>query len=395
MKLALDDGELALREEARSFLEANVPDPSTIPHDFDAKVEFLRAWQARLHEAGLVGLSWPEAYGGRGASLTEQIVVNAEMARAGAPIVIGNVGLDVVGPSLVEQGTEEQKERWLDRILSGADIWCQGFSEVGAGSDLAALRTKAKIKDDGSFVIDGHKIWTSYAQHAQWCAVLARTDADAPAHRGISYILVDMSTPGIEIRPLVQVTGDAEFSEVYFDGVEVPAENLLGELHGGWGIAMHTLSHERGWYGVGRQAVLRVLLDGMVEEAGSLKRGGRPALEDEDVRSALARAHIGLEVLKHQGLRSVGQMIADGHPGLESSVDKVVLGRVEQEMAAAGLDALGAHAALGGGAPAGVDPEAWQHVYLYARAGSVYGGAAQIQKNIIAERILGLPRGPR
>ncbi len=394
MKLALDRDELGLREEVRAFLEANVPDPDSIPGEFDERVTFLRAWQEQLHRAGLVGLSWPREYGGRGASLTEQIVVNQEMARAGAPILIGNVGLDVVGPSIVDHGSDAQKRAFLDRILSGEDIWCQGFSEVGAGSDLASLRTKA-APADGGFLINGHKIWTSYAQHAQWCAVLARTDADAPAHRGISYILVEMSSPGIEIRPLVQVTGDAEFSEVYFDNVEVPAENLLGELNGGWAIAMHTLAHERGWYGVGRQVVLRVLLDSLVEQAGHCGRGGRGAIDDEALRLKLARAHIGIEVLKHQGYRSVGQMIADGHPGLESSVDKIVLARVEQQLAATALDVLGAHAALGGGAPAGVDPEHWQHVYLYARAASVYGGSAQIQKNIIAERILGLPKGAR
>lgn len=393
MKLALDKDELALRDEVRAYLEANVPAPGEVPTEYDAKVEFLRGWQRQLHDAGLVGLSWPQAYGGRGASLPEQIVVNQEMARAGAPILVGNVGLDVVGPSLVDHGTEAQKEAYLGRILSGEEIWCQGFSEVGAGSDLAALRSKAAVSDDG-FVINGHKIWTSYAQHAKWCAVLARTDPEAKAHRGISYILVDMDSAGIEIRPLVQVTGDAEFSEVYFDNVEVPRENLLGELHGGWAIAMHTLAHERGWYGVGRQVVLRVLLDTVIEQAASCEREGRPAIEDPSVQAELARAHIGMEVLKHQGLRSVGQMIADGHPGLESSVDKLVLGRVEQQMAAAALDVLGAHAALGPGA-GGVDPTEWQHAYLYGRAGSVYGGSAQIQKNIIAERILGLPRGAR
>ena len=394
MRLALDRDELALREEVRAYLEANVPRAEEIPDEFDARVEFLRGWQRQLHEAGLVGLSWPQEFGGRGASLTEQIVVNQEMARAGAPILVGNVGLDVVGPSIVGHGTEEQKRAYLDRILSGEDIWCQGFSEVGAGSDLAALRTKA-VQRDGRFVVNGHKVWTSYAQHAQWCAVLARTDAEAPAHRGISYILVDMASPGIEIRPLVQVTGDAEFSEVYFDDVEVPAENLLGELNGGWAIAMHTLAHERGWYGVGRQVVLRVLLDSLIEDAAGCEREGSAAIEDPEIQLELARAHIGIEVLKHQGFRSVGQMIAAGHPGFESSVDKLVLANVEQRMAAAALDVLGSRAALGRREGERVDPSGWQHVYLYARAASVYGGSAQVQRNIVAERILGLPRGSR
>jgi alkylation response protein AidB-like acyl-CoA dehydrogenase len=391
VQLAPNDAEVALRDEIQAFLDAHKPAPEAVPEDFDERVAFLRKWQRSLHEAGLIGLSWPAEHGGRGATLTEQIVANQVLAENGAPTIIGSVGLDVVGPSLVDHGTQEQKERFLARILAAQDIWCQGFSEVGAGSDLAALKARAVDQGD-HFVLNGHKVWTSYAHHAQWCAVLARTDPDAPAHKGISYLLVDMSSPGIEIRPLVQVTGDPEFGEVYFDDVVVGRENLLGPLHGGWRIAMHTLSHERGWYGVGRQVILRVLFDQLVEEAGRVVRDGRPAIDDPAIRAALAQAHIGLEILKQQGYRSVGKMLADGHPGLESSVDKVVLARVEQTLVAASLDVLGAHAALGGGAPAGVHPQTWQHAYFYGRAASVYGGSEQIQKNIIAERILGLPR---
>jgi alkylation response protein AidB-like acyl-CoA dehydrogenase len=382
MHLSLTERERELQEEVRSFLERALPELDPPPSGFDERVAYLRGWQRRLHDAGLVGLSWPREHGGRGATLTEQIVANQEMARAGAPPLIGNVGLDVVGPSLVEHGSEDQKARFLDRILAAEDIWCQGFSETGAGSDLASLKTRAVVEDDG-FRISGHKIWTSYAQHAQWCAVLARTDRDAPAHKGISYLLVDMSSPGIEVRPLVQATGDPEFGEVYFDDVVVPRENLLGPLHGGWRIAMHTLAHERGWYGLGRQVILRVLLDRLIEDARRRRRDGTAAIDDPAIRGALARAHVGIEVLKHQGYRSVGKMIADGHPGPESSVDKVVLARVEQALADAALDVLGADAEL---------HETWHHTYLYGRAASVYGGSVQIQRNIIAERILGLPR---
>jgi alkylation response protein AidB-like acyl-CoA dehydrogenase len=392
VQLTLTDAEQALRDEIKAFLAAHQPAAEDVPDDFDERVAFLRAWQRSLHEAGLVGLSWPREYGGRGATLSEQIVANQVLAQASAPTIIGSVGLDVVGPSLVDHGTDEQKARFLDRILSAQDIWCQGFSEVGAGSDLAALKTNA-IDNGDHFVLRGHKVWTSYAQHAAWCAVLARTDPDAPAHKGISYLLVDMTSPGIEIRPLVQSTGDPEFGEVYFDDVVVPRENLLGSLHGGWKIAMHTLAHERGWYGVGRQVILRVLLDRLIEEARIVTRGGRPAIEDPAVRVRLAQAHVALEVLKHQGLRSVGKLIATGQPGLESSVDKVVLARAEQTLVDVALDVLGAQAAGSvAGAPEGVSPPAWQHAYFYGRAASVYGGAEQIQKNIIAERILGLPR---
>ena len=392
MQLAPNKAEEALRQEIQAFLDAHQPPAGSVPEDFDERVAFLREWQRALHEAGLVGLSWPAEHGGRGATLTEQIVANQVLAENRAPTIIGSVGLDVVGPSLVDHGTEEQKARFLDRILAADDIWCQGFSEVGAGSDLAALKSKA-IDNGDHFVLSGHKVWTSYAQHAAWCAVLARTDPDAPAHKGISYLLVDMTSPGIEVRPLVQSTGDPEFGEVYFDDVVVARENLLGPLHGGWGIAMHTLAHERGWYGVGRQVILRVLLDDLVDEARRAVRDGRPAIDAPEIRGALAQAHIGLEVLKHHGYRSVGKLLADGHPGLESSVDKVVLARVEQQLVAVALDVMGPFAALGdGAAPDGAHPRAWQHAYFYGRAASVYGGSAQIQKNIIAERILGLPR---
>jgi len=389
--LAPNQAERALGDEIRAFLDAHRDATQDIPHDFDERVRFLRDWQDKLHGAGLVGLSWPREHGGRGTTLTEQIIANQVFAQAGAPPVIGSVGLDVVGPSLIDHGTEEQKARFLPRILSAQDIWCQGFSEVGAGSDLAALKTRASVRDD-RFVITGHKVWTSYAQHSEWCAVLARTDPDAAGHKGISYLLVDMRSPGIEIRPLVQSTGDPEFGEVYLESVEVPRANLLGELHGGWRIAMHTLAHERGWYGVGRQVILRVLFERLVDDARRTMRDGRPSIECPEVRSALTQAHIGLEVLRHQGYRSVGKMLADGHPGLESSVDKIVLARVEQRLVSVALDVLGPLAALGSASAGGVDVDEWQRVYLYGRAASVYGGSEQIQKNIIAERILGLPR---
>ena len=392
MRLAPNATELSLRDEIRGFLAEHQPGFATPPPGFDARVAFLRAWQRRLHGAGLVGLSWPAEHGGRGLTLTDQIIANQVLAEAGAPPIIGSVGLDVVGPSLIDHGTEEQKRRFLEPILSAQDIWCQGFSETGAGSDLAALATRAVQRDD-RFVLTGHKVWTSYAQHAQWCAVLARTDAGAPAHQGISYLLVDMASPGITVHPLVQSTGDPEFGEVYFDDVEVPAENLLGPLHGGWKIAMHTLSHERGWYGVGRQVILRVMLDRLIDEAPGAVLDGGPAIEAPEVRLALAQAHIGVEVLKHHGYRSVGAMLAQGRPGLESSVDKVLLARVEQRLLATALDVMGAQAALEDDPDGGTHPDDWRHAYFYARAASVYGGSEQIQKNIIAERILGLPRG--
>ena len=387
MRLSLTDAERAVRDEVRDFLDRFAPGPDEIPTGFEERVEYLRAWQRRMHEAGLVALSWPREYGGRGATLMEQIVVDQEMARAGAPELVGAVGLSVIGPSLIEHGTDEQKSLYLDRILAGDEIWCQGFSEPNAGSDLASLRTVAR--DDGDhFVIRGQKTWTTSASVAKWCVVLARTDPDAPAHRGISYLIVDLQSPGIEVRPLTLTTGEAEFGEVFFEDVIVPKENLLGPLNGGWRIAMHTLAHERGPYAMARQVVLRVALDKVIQQARTTLRDDRPVIDRPEIRATLARAHVELEVLKHQCYRSVGRLISGGEPGPDSSVDKIVLGRTEQRIAQAALDVQGAHAALGGDS----HRSEWHRFYLYGRAGTVYGGSAQIQKNIVAERLLGLPR---
>jgi alkylation response protein AidB-like acyl-CoA dehydrogenase len=386
VRLTPNEAELRIRDEVRAFLAEHLPAAEDIPHVFDERVAYLRGWQRRLYDARLVNVTWPEQYGGRGATLMEQIVVNQELARAGAPALPGEVGLDVVGPTIVEQGTPEQKARYVRRILSGEDIWCQGFSEPNAGSDLASLRTRADDKGD-HFLLTGQKTWTSWAQHASWCAVLARTDPDGPPHRGISYLIVDMSSPGIEIRPLVQMTGDAEFSEVFFDGVVVPRENLLGELNGGWKLAMHTLTNERGPVVLSHQVKLRVALDGLVTDAERLGR-----LEQPHVRASLARAHVAVEVLRHQAYRSMGAAIARGGAGVETSIDKLLMATADQRLGEACLDVLGPYAAWPEGAPEGTSAQAWQRTYLYYRAASIYGGTAQIQKNIIAERILGLPR---
>jgi alkylation response protein AidB-like acyl-CoA dehydrogenase len=391
VQLSLTPGEQQIREEIRAFLDMNLPTLGEMPFGLDARVQFLRDWQHKLHEAGLVGLAWPTEYGGRGATPMEQIVANNEMARAGAPEVIGSIGLYVVGPSIIDHGTAEQKAAYIDRILSAEDIWCQGFSEPGAGSDLASLQARAVDKGD-HFVLTGQKTWTSYAQYARWCAVLARTDDDAKPHRSISYLIVDLQSPGVEVRPLVQPSGDAEFGEIFFDEVVVPKENLLGPLNGGWGIAMHTLAHERGSYALSRQVLLRTLLDGLIADARTVPRGGAPALQSPEIQSTLARAHIATEVLRQHGYRSVGRTLASGSPGFEASVDKVLLGRVEHEINDATLAVLGAYTEAGDGSPWGVDLEDWYRTYFYGRAASVYGGTVQIQYNIIAERILGLPR---
>lgn len=387
MKLGLDAAQRELRDEVAAFLR-DQPPPDVSAHDLEDRVATLCAWQGQLAAAGLVGVSWPADAGGRGGTVMDQVIVNQALALAGAPQLPGFVGLDVVGPSIVAHGTPEQRARLLPGLLSAEEIWCQGFSEPGAGSDLAALATVAELRD-GHFVIRGQKTWTSYAQFSRWCAVLARTDLNAPAHKGISYILVDMRSPGIEIRPMRLISGEAEFSEVFFDEVVVPGDHLLGELHGGWQIAMHTLGHERGTYAASRQATLRVQLDQLIAHARTLVRHGRPALEVPEIAQAITRAHVAVEVLGHQTMGSLGREARRGGPGPESSVDKLYLSVAEQAIGAASLTTLG---------PAATSPaddeqaKRLRSEYLYGRAASVYGGSAQIQRNIIAQRLLGLPR---
>ena len=264
MKLALSAEERQVQEEARAFLAEHCPDPSELPHALDERIEYLREWQARCFDAGFVGRAWPAEVGGGGRSSSEQIVVDQELAAAGAPEFVAIVGLDVLGPALLAFGTEEQKQRHVRPILSAEEIWCQGFSEPEAGSDLASLRTKA-VETEGGYLLSGQKTWVSWGQFARWCGVLARTDPDVPPHKGISLLIVDMESPGLEVRPMVQITGHAEFSELFLDDVFVPRENLLGAPGQGWAIAMHVVSHERGTAALPRQVTLRTWFDRLVD----------------------------------------------------------------------------------------------------------------------------------
>src|SRR4051812_30155600 len=301
MRLAATDPERRLQEEVREFLAAESLGTTAMPHALDERIEVLRAWQARCYEAGFVGRAWPRAFGGAGAPASEQIVIDQELAAAGAPEFANVVGLDVLGPSLLRFGTDAQRRRHIPPILSAEEIWCQGFSEPEAGSDLASLRTRA-FDDGESFVVSGQKTWVSWGQFARWCGVLARTEPDAPRHRGISLLIVDMRSPGLELRPMTQITGHAEFCELFFDDVVVPKANLVGERGDGWKIALHTLGHERGTAALPRQVKLRTWLDRAVAAAAQ-----RELIDDPETQVALARALIGVEVLRHHAYRTVGE----------------------------------------------------------------------------------------
>src|SRR5215204_2345552 len=390
MQLRATEPERALQQEVRTFLARERVTSDELPHALDARIEVLREWQASCYEAGYVGRAWPQQFGGGGRPPIEQIVVDQELAAAGAPEFVNVVGLDVLGPSLLRFGNDEQRRRHIPAILSAEEIWCQGFSEPDAGSDLASLRTRA-VEHDDHFVVSGQKTWVSWGQYARWCGVLARTEEGGPKHRGISMLIVDMRSPGVEVRPMTQITGHAEFCELFLDDVVVPKANLLAERGDGWKIAMYTLGHERGTAALPRQVKLRTWLDRVVRVAGDRELDGESLIDDPEAQVALARALIGIEVLRHHAYRTVGEFVRGGAVGADSSSVKLLMAEAEQRLAASVLEVLGP--TLQDGDPAHeAENEFWHETYLYSRAASVYGGTQQIQRNIIADRILGLPQ---
>jgi alkylation response protein AidB-like acyl-CoA dehydrogenase len=380
MRLALSPEEQRLQERVRSFLAEHCPDPADLPHELAERFAYLRRWQARVYEAGFVGCAWPGEFGGGGRPTAEQIVIDQEFAAAGAPELVAIVGLDVLGPALLAFGSDGQKRRYVRPILSAEEIWCQGFSEPDAGSDLASLGTHA-VETDGGYLVSGQKTWVSWGQFARWCGLLARTDPAVPPHKGISLLIVDLESPGVEVRPMVQITGHAEFSELFLDEVFVPRENLLGDPGQGWAIAMHAVAHERGTAALPRQVTLRTWLDRLVEDAADAVSDGGPVLANESVQAALGRALVEIEVLRHHATRTMSEFLNGGSVGPESSGVKLLMAQAEQTLGMAALEVLGDAAGA-----------FWHERYLYSRAASVYGGTQQIQRNIIADRVLSLPK---
>lgn len=380
----------AFRQELRAWLEPNLKaHRQTWGEDKD---EFTQhpsspaslAWHKRLYEGGWVGLNWPEEYGGRGAAKMEQIIFTEECMRLGAPPEVNGMGINMVGPMLMHYGTEEQKKRYLAHILSADEIWCQGFSEPGSGSDLASLSTRA-VDDGDEFVVTGSKIWTSNAHNAQWCLLLVRTDPEAPKHRGISCLLLDMNSPGISIRPLLQMTGDAEFNQVFFDQVRVPKSQLLGTLHEGWRVAISTLSHERG----GIRQFMR--LHRMVQKVEDLARQ-RGQGHDPVLRQSLAQMHIDTEILRLTTLRALTKQLRGDPPGPEGSIQKLSFSRIYMHTIQVAERVLGPYGQLWEGDPHSVDDGQWAFQSLFARRYGIAGGTDQVQMNIIGERQLGLPK---
>jgi alkylation response protein AidB-like acyl-CoA dehydrogenase len=386
----------AFRNELRSWLATNVPDdlrPERVAAlDEVERVQRLRAWQAKLAAARWVGITWPVEYGGRGASIPEQIAYTEEMTRAGAPEVIGSLGIGIAGPPLIAYGTEEQKQRFARRILTAEDLWCFGFSEPSAGSDLASLRTSA-ILDGDHFVVNGQKVWTTLAHHADWCMLLCRTDPDSKRRQGISCLLVDMKTPGISVRPLRQMGGQAEFNEMFFEDVRVPRANLLGELHNGWQIATAALQNERGiLYVVEMQILLTKGRDQLIQLARD-----QGATRSPTVRQALADVYLGIETFRHTCQRTLDKLLRMGMPGPEASIIKLHWTELTQAMPRIGMSILGPKGLLydtpAPGRNRGQADQWLQNAFLQAPAASIASGTSEIMRGIIAMQVLGLPRG--
>jgi alkylation response protein AidB-like acyl-CoA dehydrogenase len=354
--------------------------------DEDALVERRRVWERKLGEAGWTGIGWPKEYGGRGASLMQQVIFHEEYARAQGPGQLGHIGETLLGPTIIAFGTEEQKRRFLPPILKAEELWCQGYSEPNAGSDLANVQTKARLEGD-EWVIDGQKVWTSLAHCSDWCFALCRTDSSAPSHKAISYLLVPMRQKGVEIRGIVQLTGTSEFSEVFFDGARTAAENVVGEVNGGWSVAMGTLAFERGASTLGQQLSFQNELDQVIEIA---KANG--AAENPVLRQRLADAWIGLRIMRFNALRTLSHT-EGGELPREAMITKLYWANWHRNMGKLAMDVLGADSEIAAAAP--YELTSLQRLFLFTRSDTIYAGTNQIQRNIIGERALGLPREPR
>jgi alkylation response protein AidB-like acyl-CoA dehydrogenase len=395
MDFSLTPEQAAFRDEVRAWLGAN------LPPDWQARpvnevprpemYEFGRLWQRKLHAAGLVGITWPKAYGGRGLTWMEELLFHQEMVLHRAPPPLNIIGLGMAGPTIIAYGTEAQKARYLEKILSGEEIWCQGYSEPGVGSDLASLQTRA-VRDGDAWVVTGQKLWTSLAHIADWMVLLARTAPEAPKHKGLTYFLVDMHAPGVSVRPLRQMTGDAEFNEVFLEGVRVPATSILGEENRGWEVGITTLMYERLALGFGLQARFQIALDSVLDLARRTRRNGGTAAQDPVLRQKLAQLAIDNAVFKHTAARAITRLLRGERPGPEASAGKIWWCERHQALQEIAQELMGLHGQLGKGSPWAVDQGLWSYAFLRSRANSIEGGTTEIQRNIIGERVLGLPK---
>ncbi len=377
MDLTFSERELAFRDELRAWFDTNDPGPEP-ERDEDAHYAWRRDFQRELAQDGWAAVHWPVEYGGRGATLTESAIFFEELGRSGSPLPANVLGLLLAGPTIMTWGTPDQKDRYLTPILTAEEIWCQGFSEPDAGSDLASLKTRA-VKDGEDWVISGQKVWTSGAQYSKWCMLVARTDSEVPKHKGLTYFIMDMEQGEVQVRPLRQITGEPEFNELFIDGARIPAENVLGGVGNGWKVALTTLMNERAGLAFFLQVRMRQLLDRLIDEAA-----GRGLLDDPVVADRLGELHLKAEVLRLTAYRGLTAIEKYGQPGPEGSLTKWMWSDTNQQLTQFAADLLGPSALLAGGR--------WSYELLRARGNSIEGGTTEVLKNIVAERVLGLPK---
>jgi alkylation response protein AidB-like acyl-CoA dehydrogenase len=372
--------EARFRSELRAWIDANLPEDKKGSRGGAQRFDdpFMREWSRKLYEAGYAGLTWPTEFGGAGAPYSFQAIFYEEMAAAQAPPHIGVIGLGMAGPTIIAHGTEEQKARYLQPLLAAEEIWCQGFSEPDAGSDLAAARTRAERKGD-VYVVNGQKVWSSFAHIADFCILVTQSDPEAPRYRNLTYLIVDMHAPGVEVRPLRQITGEAEFNEIFFDDVEVPVANRLGDEGEGWNVAMTTLLHERGTLGFALTATLDAGVTRLLDTARDHLNGGSDRLQE-----AVAREWIELQALRYTNYRALGTYQRTGIPGPEGSGVKLRWSEANQRMTKLSRDLRGVEGIR--------DDGWWQHQQLRSRGNTIEAGTSEVLRNIVAERVLGLPR---
>jgi alkylation response protein AidB-like acyl-CoA dehydrogenase len=388
--LTFSPAEEGFRDELRTWLRANVPAERVEHAALADEVTYLRAWQKRLAEGSWVGIHWPREYGGRGATVIEHYLLQEELAAARAPEIVNRIGVNLVGPTLIAHGTDEQKRRFLPQIMPADEIWCQLFSEPGAGSDLTGLRTRAERRGDG-WVVNGQKVWTSYAQFARWGILLARTDPNASKAKGISFFVCDMQAPGVTIRPLTQMTGSDEFNEVFLEDVFIPHEHLVGAENQGWSIANTTLTHERGTSP--RQLVIhRMLLQDLLRLARDGAGGQAPSHADPGIRQQLARHFVEVEIQKLNNWRTLTRIQRRQPLGPESSFVKLFWSEMSQRMHDTLMEILGPLGLCWQPGPHAIEHGRFVRSYLYYRSATLFAGTSEIQRNILAERVLGLPR---
>jgi alkylation response protein AidB-like acyl-CoA dehydrogenase len=393
MDLNLTAEETKFRDELRTWLEANVPKDWSEWREkpLEESFPYLRAWQRKLYEGGWAAVSWPKEYGGRSATLMEQSLFWEEMARVEAPPMANSLGLGLIGPTIIAYGTDEQKKRFIPKILSAEEIWCQGFSEPNAGSDLAALQTEARLDGD-HYVVNGQKVWTSYGWIGNWCELVVRTDSNVPKHKGLSVLLIDMKSPGVEVRPLKQMTGESEFNEIFFRDVRVPVGNLLGKVNDGWNVAVSTLMYERGSYGARLHLIFKRAITRLIELSHKFQKDGHPAAQNPITRQKLAQCYAEIEIMRWNQLRAFSRVTATGVPGPEGSIQKIFWSELNQRFQQIAQEMFGPYGQLLAGDKDAVDNGIWSYGYLRTRGNTIEAGTSEVQRNIIGHFVLGLPR---